>query len=173
MAWEDLIEFQTFDPRIIGVNLFDWFKANQTDALDWANDGASPVLPPVADTSFFLNEHTPTVFPACLLNRIQYASETGEDISQTEIALQYSIELVSGDRAWLAVAASKYAMAFESMTKNIPKTSLENNSKIVFSAGALISIETTFDFLRTNGTQFMQKFAIQVNWLCEFSNYPG
>lgn len=171
MAWTDKIELQVFDPRVIAANLFAWFEENQADALAWANARGSPVLPPVLD--FYLNERTPTRFPACMLNRIRYGTDTGEDISRTEIALQFQIMLVHGDRDWLAAAAPKYAMAFESMAKNIPKTSLEENSKIVFDAGALVAIETTFDFLRTNGSQFMQSFTTQVNWICDFSNYPG
>jgi len=171
MAWTDQIEMQVFDPRNIAANLFAWFEANQADALAWANNDALPVLPPVLD--FFLNERSATRFPVCQLGRVQYQTETGEDISRVEIALQYEIALVHGQQNWLASAAPRYAMAFESMAKNIPKTSLENNSKIVFDAGVLAQIETTFDFLRTNGSQFMQKFVTQINWIADFSNYPG
>lgn len=166
MSWENKIELQVFDPRIVGGNLFAWFKENQQDALFWAADGDE--LPPVLD--FFENLRTPTRFPVCMLNRLAYATETGEDIAETQIVLQYEIQLVHGQQDWLARNAPRYALAFESMTKNIPKTRLEKNSKIVFDAGALISLETTFDFLRTNGSQFMQSFVTQVNWSVEFAN---
>lgn len=167
--WADKIELTVFDPRVIGANLFAWFEENQTDALLWATDGDLN-LPNIVD--FFQNLRTPTRFPVCMLERIQYQTTTGEDVSQVEIALQFSIQIIHGKQDWLAKNTPAYAMAFESMTKNIPKTRLEKNSKIVFDSGTLLAIETTFDFLRSNGTQFMQEFTTQVNWLCDFSNYP-
>lgn len=167
MSWEQKIELQVFDPRFIGRNLLDWFKVNQKDALLWA--GAGTTLPPVLD--FFENEHIPTRFPVCMVRRIQYSTPRGEDISQTEIALEFEIILVHGKQQWLAENAYKYALAFESMVANMPKTSFEKDSKINFSAQEM-QIETTFDFLRSNKNKFMQSFTTQVNWLCEFSNYP-
>jgi hypothetical protein len=163
MAWNPTL--QVFDPRFIAPNLLAWFKANQADALLWANNGTA--LPPIKD--FFENEHTPTRFPVLMINRVQYQTETGEDIAETQIALQFEIILVHGNQDWLALNAPRYSMAFESMTKNIPKSSLETNSKIEFD-GVLLQIETNFDFLKTNGSQFIQSFKTSVNWLCGFSN---
>lgn len=168
MSWAENIAHQVFDPRAIASNLFDWFKENQQDALAWANEGADGVLQPVVD--FFLNRQSVTRFPALRLNRIAYESETQEDFVETQIALQYEILLVHGQQNWLAENAPKYAMAFESMAKNLPKTRFEKGSKIIFDSGLLLSIETTFDFLRGDGSQFMQAFTTQINWLCDFAN---
>jgi hypothetical protein len=169
MSWNDNILFNVFDPRVIGVNLFEWFAENQADALAWANEGSDGTLPDVKD--FFQNARTPTRFPVCMLERIGYRSKTGEDLADIEIALQYSIQLVHGNQDWLAAAAPKYAMAFESMSKNVPQIRLEKDSKIVFRTGVLVTSETTFDFLRSDGNQFMQEFTTQINWECDFSNY--
>jgi hypothetical protein len=169
MSWGNQeIFLNVFDPRHTGANLFDWFEENQADALAWANEGVEGALPPVKD--FFLNLHIPTRFPVCMLERAAYGSETGEDLADVTIALQYSIQIVNGDQDWLAAAAPAYAMAFESMTKNIPKTRLEKDSKIIFDGGVLVSIETTFEFLRSNGSQFMQEFTTLVNWRLDFAN---
>lgn len=168
MSWSEKIELQVFDPRFIGRNLLDWFKINQKDALLWA--GEDTTLPPVKD--FFENTRIATNFPVCMVNRIQYNTPRGEDISQTEIALEFGVILVHGNQDWLAENAVKYALAFESMAANIPKTSFEKDSKIIFGAQE-IQIETTFDYLRPRGNKFVQSFTTQVNWLCEFSNYPS
>jgi|SRR5205809_3435526 hypothetical protein len=169
MAWQENIELQVFDPRKIGANLLDWFKENQKDALAWANNGAESALPPVLD--FFLNARQATRFPVCMINRAQFQTEINEDIAELQCALEYEIAIAHGKADWLAENAPRYAMAFESMTANIPKTRLEKDSKIIFD-GVLLSIETTFNYLGelNNKTAFIQVFTTRVNWLCEFSN---
>lgn len=168
MSWNPVLA--VFDPRHIGVNLFDWFKENQTDALAWANN-TDAALPPVVD--FFENLRTPTRFPVCMFLNAGYETETGEDLADIQIALQYSISILGGKQDWLAKAAPCYAMAFESMAKNILKIRLEKDSKIVFDSGLLATSETTFDFVRERGAQFIQTFITQINWKCDFSNYSS
>lgn len=165
MAWTP--QEQVWDPRHLAANLFAWFELRQAEALAWANDGGTPSLPPVAD--FFLNERVPTRFPSVMLRRAAYRTKTREDVAEVETVIQFEALLVHGDQQWLAANAPKYAMALESMVKNIPKTSLDENSKIEFT-GSLLEIGTTFDFLRSSGNQFLQSFTVQVNWLCEFAN---
>lgn len=172
MAWNPTLN--VFDPRLIGANLFAWFAENQADALVWANDGAEiGGAKDVLIRDFFLNARTPTRYPVCMLERIGFDTKTNEDIATIEIVVQYSIQLVHGNQDWLAANAPKYAMAFESMAKNIPETRLSENSKIVFNSEVLASAETIFTFLGTNGSQFMQEFTTTINWETDFSNYTG
>lgn len=171
MAWEDSIELQVFDPRLIGANLLDWFAENQEAALRWANDDvAIPATKNALILDFFPNARRATRFPVCMINRAKFQTDTNEDIAQTQIVIEYEIALVNGKEDWLAKYATVYEMAFASMVKNIPKSRLELGSKIEFD-GTLLQLETTFDYLgQLKSGGFIQVFTTSVNWLCGFSN---
>lgn len=171
MSWQTKIELQVFDARNIGANLLKWFGENQADALLWANDGL-PILGTknILIQDFFPNARIAARFPVLMVNQAVFDSETGEDIAVVSAVLEYEIALMNGKQDWLARYAPVYAMAFESMLKNIPKTRLEKDSKIDFD-GQLTKIETAFDLLKTNGNNFLQTFTTQVSWTINFSNY--
>lgn len=165
-SWADKIELQVFDPRFIGRNLLEWFKQNQTDALAWAGDGV--VLPPVKN--FFPNLRTVTNFPSLVVMGMDYDTETDDDIATVTLTLEYQVGISHGKEDWLAENAPKYAMAFESMTKNVLKTSLEKDSKINFE-GVHYRFNTrlySLDRLKTNA--FIQTFSTQTTWICVFGN---
>lgn len=163
MSWEPTQK--VFDPRFIGANLIAWFEANQELALAWASANDPPDLPPVLD--FFENTRVLTRFPALMINGMSFSTEAEADMDSITISLEYEINIMDGSQDFLATNAPKYAMAFESMVRNIPKTSLQNNSIINF-IGVLASLETILDSVKTNGSAFMQTITTSLTWECRF-----
>lgn len=167
MAWQPTQN--VFDARFIGKNLIAWFVANQVAALAWANAVTGDpvtVLPLVLD--FFENRRVITRFPALMINQSGFDTRVSSgDVDIIQITLEYELNIMHGSANWLATNSPRYSMAFESMARNVPKTSLNLNSKISFD-GVLESLETVTDVLKTDGNAFLQTIQTQITWKCVF-----
>jgi hypothetical protein len=167
MAWIDQIKENVFDARFIGRNLIDWFKANQVDALAWAS---SEKVKPIDNKQFHLSPNIFTVFPVFNIDDISTFLEVGDgDIDQVTLELSYSVAIKDGDTERMARHIPIYELAFSSMARNIPKISIEKDSKIEFGNGSLTGLATDFRVLENErGGVFINTFRTTISWEIDF-----
>lgn len=160
MAWNPQIN--TIDARAFGDNIFDFIKANQSDALKWANGGASlPVI-----RSFYTSPTLVKVFPSLtILQAETRGTFTGEIIDGVySVVLETAIQ--HGKQDILTEISKKYDLAIRSMLANLPETTFAENSYIEISA-TVDEISSSFDVLGKSSNQFLQVFQTRAEWAIE------
>lgn len=164
MPWTPQIK--TFDARHAAENLLAFFAANQRAALDWA--GAAPnALASIRN--FYNSARLVTSFPS--LTVLQSAHrQRHDDLLLINFSITLETALISGDQDKLTRDARAYALAVESMMRNVPETTLFQNS-IIELVGNLTELQTEFDVLQSRKNQFIQIFQTRGEWRLEASAY--
>lgn len=158
MAYEPAIN--VFDETQVKTNLVNYFKANQLDALKWANGGNSlPVI-----KAFYQEVRKVKVFPALSILQTEHSSTYQGDFILIDFSAVFEIALVHGKQEHLTEVSPKYSMAYESMLSNVSKTTLSENSKIDYVEFGIEDLETRFDLQGEYKTSFIQIFQTRALW---------
>lgn len=156
-------QINVLDFRAFGENILDYIEANQTDAIQWANEGA--LLP--GFNSFFNSPRLVKVYPSLTLLQNEH-SEAHSDVIEGGYAIVLEAAIQHGDQDYLTRVSQKYDLALRSMLSNVPETTLSQNSIIEISA-RISRIQTSFDVLGKQTNQFLQVFQIRAEWQIEGS----
>jgi len=163
MAWPPDEHIQVFDERAIKDNLIGYFKANQVEALTWANAGAG--LEPIK--KFHTSARLTSVFPALTFLQTDHSQAfTNSDVAVVVFSLTLELALIHGKQDELTEMAPKYVMALESMLANVPKTTL-NESSIIPITSTLSGMETIFDVQGKIKSRFIQISQTKVSWVID------
>lgn len=163
MAWTP--DINRIDTRGFKTNLIEFFRANQVDALKWANDGVA--LPPIKD--FHLCPRLVTIFPALTFIAADHASAFGDILASTyNVTLEVAI--IHGNRDTLALLGPKYAMAVESMLVNVPETTF-NQGSIIPITSTPTTTDTVFAVQGKYKSQFIEVFQTKATWDIDASAY--
>lgn len=171
--------YNLFDKRNIGTNLVNYFKANQADALLWANDenkeldvatkvADSQIVKPIPDEHFFLAaSNNNDLWPAFTIVQSEFIEAKLDGVTVTQLVVLYQIEIVDGRSKFLVAVQDIFRLAFQSMIQEIPNDVLNNGHRRnqIFQ---LSTIETEEDVLRTDGNDFYQAFQQRITWEVEF-----
>ncbi len=166
MAWAPKIK--VFDEREAKNAIIAYIKANQADALAWANaEYAPPSLPPIK--VFFKAPSTVTVFPALTFIQSEHQS-VFEDVLLISFSLTLEIAIIHGDQETLADLSKRYAMAIESLLTNMPETTFGDKS-IIDITSTMRSLDTVFAVQGKYRSKFIQIFQTKAAWTIEAAAY--
>lgn len=152
-----------FDYAPVIDNLFTYFAANQTDALDWANGGSG-----LTDFAEFYNNATGRVtsnFPFMLFVDAE-SDERYEDqlLAEFQFTLEYAI--TGADKDQMILDAWKYDTAIKSMITEIDvRTELFAGSKTPV-VGHVTRMRPLFDVIGQgkNSKNWVQRSALEVTY---------
>ena len=152
---------QIIDTRYLGRNILSFVSANQTEALNWANDGTD--LKPFKQFSESVINRAEPIFPSLAILSERNATDFAGDIIASAFEITFEAMITGTVPADLPLLAKKYKHALESMLLNIPAASILMNAQTVTSF-RVDSIETDFDEIKTNDMRnsFMQMFQTKV-----------
>lgn len=163
MAWPPSNHIQVFDERKIKDDFLIFFKANQVDALAWANGGAG--LEPIK--AFHKSARLTSVFPALTFLQSDHSQAFGNGgISVIVFNMTVELAVIHGKQDELTDRASKYDMALRSMLANAPDTTLSENSIIPITS-TLQDIETVYDVQGKLKNRFIQISQTRVSWVID------
>jgi hypothetical protein len=163
MAWTP--QYKVIDQRRVAENLLAFMELNQTDALDWANDG-----PGLRDfTKFYTNSsgRLATDFPVLMVLGQQVETNL-EDNLQADMRLVLEGAISGSDTDLLVSDAKRYAMAVESMAVNIPSATLMENANH-YHAGYVTELNTVQDVVTRITSGFLQVFRTTITYRIEAS----
>lgn len=161
MAWNPQINVLDF--TAFGGNILTYIKANQNDALIWANDGVA--LP--GFVSFFNSPRLVKIYPALTILQTEHQEESG-DVIDGHYSIVVEAAIQDGDQDRLTENAQKYDLALRSMLTNMPETTLSASS-IIETSARINNLQTRFDILGKQTNKFLQIFQIQAAWTIEAS----
>lgn len=161
--WQPSIN--VLDLRFIPDNILNFIRANQKDALKWANAGAS--LPEFK--SFYTSPRLVKVFPSITVLQTE-SGEKVEDLIEGAYSAVFEIAIKHGKEDYLSAVSKKYDLAIRSMLSNIPETTFSETSIIPISS-QISELETSFDVSREGKNYYLQIFQTKATWVLEASSY--
>lgn len=163
MAWPpNNGHIQVFDERSLKDNLITFFKANQADAIAWAN--TAPGLPAIK--KFNKSARLTTLFPALTFLQTEHSAVFPNDIELIVFSIVLELAIAHGNQDTLTDQAAKYAMALESMIANVPETTFRQNSIIPITS-TLRDMETVFDIQGKLKNKFIQISQTKASWVID------
>lgn len=164
MAWPENKHIQVFDERALKDNLIGFLKANQGDALVWANTGLGGSLPEIK--LFNKSPRLTSIFPALTFLQSEHRSVFGDSILAIDLTLVVELAVAHGNQDVLTDQAAKYSMALESLLANVPETTFKQGSIIPITS-TISEMETAFDIQGKIKNRFIQVSQTRVSWVVE------
>lgn len=162
MAWTP--QRQVIDVSPAKDALLSFIEANNTDALDWANNG--PGLAPFAAVYPNASSRLRTLFPSIALIAWGFGNtDESDEAADAILSLRFEVE-ITGTADTLPGLVEKYDLAVRSMLVNAPLMSnLTQGSKSVTHMWAPDDPATTFDVLRGfKNADFLQRFQTEIDY---------
>ncbi len=148
MTWQ--ATYKVFDTGVLQTNLLAFLRANQVDALAWAN-GNSP-LPKFKHIYANPQGRVYTEFPVLTLMEQSLATEFG-DHNTGVWSIEIELGVMDSSNDALALIVPKYKRALESMLRNITVNDLLGASVANRDFIQIVNMETKDVKQGSNGTQ--------------------
>jgi len=114
---------KTVDAGKLEANIIAFIRANQADALLWANGGTSAVKPFNFLVDNLANQGLPGL-PVLMITGKEKQTNRASDLDVSGFSIQFEGIVLGKNADALVVLTEKYAAALESMLINIPDTTL-------------------------------------------------
>ncbi len=121
MAW--VTTQKTVDSSRLEANIIAFIRANQTDALTWANGGTTPLKPFNFLVDNLANPSLPGL-PILMITGKEKTTSRASDLEQTSLGFEFEAIVLGRAADALAALTEKYALALESMLISIPEAVL-------------------------------------------------
>lgn len=168
MVWNPTLN--VIDTSVIDANLITFIKANQVDALTWANGGTA--LKSFKTISDSVADRTKPIFPRLSIVDSTEGTTSSGDLNDTAYQVTFECVFESLTVATVTSTAKKYDTALKSMLANISASAITSGMLGVTSA-RFISIESGFEELASNKQQndFFSEWQVRVTYALAGSAY--
>lgn len=166
MAWTP--KQNVANKRKIVANLMAFVKTNQVDALAWASPNET--LKPFVEFSDSVGNRDKPNLPSLAFADDDAASDYTQDLVASAYRVNFEAMVENSDANKVVQQARLYALALESLIRNIEKPALLAGTGI--GNFTLETIETGFEQVKVNRrrTMFMQMFEVRATYTLRAAN---
>lgn len=162
---------KTVNASKLEANIIAFIRANQADALLWANGGTGTIKPFNFLVDNLANQGLPGL-PVLMVTGKEKSTDRASDLDQSKFGIQFEGIVLGKNAESLAALTEKYAAALESMLINIPDLTLLSGT-----TGQMIENEpnTTISYgeigMNEQESALLQVFTLRVTYTLYASAY--